>query len=239
MHTENTSLKNTIPAGESNTNTEMVIGKINTYQRTFLIVAGSLLALLVLVAVAGINGDHHLQLSAHKIAEGVVSLVDFQVDSANLAFTKDISNGFKLSEEGNDNSNGKKSRKLKQKRNKKSKNKKKDKKTTPETSGLLSVSENDEGINLGGPYDAISYCVSNKTCEYDSCFQTYDDYPCLIDGFCKCCGDKMCYLPDASSSEFKAMYRCDNGYFLYNYFDGPPDGCCGPPYGLSSGCDSF
>jgi len=90
MPTENTSLKNTAPAGDSNTTNEMVMGKINNYQRTFLIVAGSLLALLVLVAVAGTNGDQHLQSSTHKIAEGGVALADYQVDSANLALTKDI-----------------------------------------------------------------------------------------------------------------------------------------------------
>merc|ERR1719491_1170666 len=68
----------------------MVIGKINTYQRTFLIVAGSLLALLVLVAVAGTGGGQHLQSSSHEITESAVALADNQVDSANLALTKDI-----------------------------------------------------------------------------------------------------------------------------------------------------
>eukprot|EP00751_Fragilariopsis_kerguelensis_P035118 CAMPEP_0170938576 /NCGR_PEP_ID=MMETSP0735-20130129/21296_1 /TAXON_ID=186038 /ORGANISM="Fragilariopsis kerguelensis, Strain L26-C5" /LENGTH=43 /DNA_ID= /DNA_START= /DNA_END= /DNA_ORIENTATION= len=43
MTNENTSLKNTTLAGDSNTTHGMVIGKSNTYQRTFLIVAGSLL----------------------------------------------------------------------------------------------------------------------------------------------------------------------------------------------------
>jgi len=90
MPTENTSLKNTAPAGDSNTTNEMVIGKNNTYQRTFLIVAGSLLALLVVIAVADTSGGQHLQSSAHEIAEGVVALVDYQVDSAKLALTKDI-----------------------------------------------------------------------------------------------------------------------------------------------------
>jgi len=90
MPTENTSLKNTTPVGDSNTTNEMVIGKINTYQRTFLIVAGSLLALLVLIAVAGPSGGQHLQSSADKIAEDAVALADYQVDSANLALTKDI-----------------------------------------------------------------------------------------------------------------------------------------------------
>jgi len=82
MATENTSLKNTTPAGDSNTTNEMVIGKTNTYQRTFLIVAGSLLALLVLIAVAGTRGGQHLQSSAHEIAEGV--LAEYQVDSTGV-----------------------------------------------------------------------------------------------------------------------------------------------------------
>jgi len=90
MPTENTSLKNTAPAGDFNTTNAMVIGKTNTYQRTFLIVAGSLLALLVVIAVAGTRGGQHLQSSAYEITKGAVALADYQVDSANLALTKDI-----------------------------------------------------------------------------------------------------------------------------------------------------
>eukprot|EP00751_Fragilariopsis_kerguelensis_P028285 CAMPEP_0170868074 /NCGR_PEP_ID=MMETSP0734-20130129/23287_1 /TAXON_ID=186038 /ORGANISM="Fragilariopsis kerguelensis, Strain L26-C5" /LENGTH=52 /DNA_ID=CAMNT_0011245665 /DNA_START=83 /DNA_END=237 /DNA_ORIENTATION=- len=52
MPAENTSLKNTTLAGDSNTTAEMVTGKSNTLHRPFLIIAGSLLALLVLIAVA-------------------------------------------------------------------------------------------------------------------------------------------------------------------------------------------
>ena len=74
MSTKNTSLKNVTLAGDSNTTNEMVIGKINTYQRTFLIVAGSLLALLVLIAVAGTSGGQHLQSSAHEDAVGAFAL---------------------------------------------------------------------------------------------------------------------------------------------------------------------
>ena len=70
MHTEITSLKNTTPAGNSNTTNEIVIGKRNTYQRTFLIVAGSLLALLLLIAVSGTGGGQHLQSSTNDIAKG-------------------------------------------------------------------------------------------------------------------------------------------------------------------------
>jgi len=90
MPTENTSLKNITPAGDSNSANEMVIGKVNTYQRSCLIVAGSLLALLVLIAVAGTSGGQHSQLSTYEITEGGVSLADYLVDSANLALTKDI-----------------------------------------------------------------------------------------------------------------------------------------------------
>jgi len=63
---------------------EMDTGKRSIYQRSFFIVAGSLLALLVFVAVAGHSGGGH---------------VDYQVDSANLVFTKDI---FGLSAAEND-----------------------------------------------------------------------------------------------------------------------------------------
>ena len=90
MPTENSSLKITAPDGDSTTTNEMVIGKSNTYQRTFLIVAGSLLALLVLIVVAGTSGGQHLQSSTHEMADGAVALADHQVDSANLALTKDI-----------------------------------------------------------------------------------------------------------------------------------------------------
>jgi len=110
MPTENTSLKNITPTGDSNTTHEMVIEKSNTNHRTFLIVAGSLLALLVLIAATGTSGSHHLQSSAHEIAtgkekkkgkfegakekkkgkfEGAVALADYQVDSANEALNKD------------------------------------------------------------------------------------------------------------------------------------------------------
>merc|ERR1712194_893289 len=78
------------PAGDSTTTNEMVIGKSNTHQRTFLIVIGSLLALLALIAVASTSGGNHLQSSTHGIAEGAVALADYQVDSANLALTMDI-----------------------------------------------------------------------------------------------------------------------------------------------------
>jgi len=90
MSNENTSLKIVTPAGDSNTTHEIVIGKSNTYQRPLLIVAGSLLTLLVWIAVAGTNDGQHLKFSAYEIAEGAVALADYQVDSTNLALTNDI-----------------------------------------------------------------------------------------------------------------------------------------------------
>merc|ERR1712161_76265 len=80
----------TTPTEDCDTTNETVIGKVNTYQRTFLIVAGSLLSLLVLIAVAGTSGGQHLQSSAHEIAKDAVALEDYQVDSANLALATDI-----------------------------------------------------------------------------------------------------------------------------------------------------
>jgi len=74
MSTENTSLKNITPIGDSNTTNEMVVGKINTYQRTFLIVAGSLLALLVWIAFTGTSGGQHLQSSVNEISNSAGAL---------------------------------------------------------------------------------------------------------------------------------------------------------------------
>jgi len=90
MPTENTSLKDTTPAGGSNTTNEMVTGKINIYQLPFLIVAGSLLASLALVAVTGKSVGHHFKLFANEIPEGAGALANNQVDTTNLALAKDI-----------------------------------------------------------------------------------------------------------------------------------------------------
>mmetsp|Transcript_2641 Transcript_2641/g.3067 ORF Transcript_2641/g.3067 Transcript_2641/m.3067 type:complete len:120 (-) Transcript_2641:10-369(-) len=92
MLTENTHLKNVTPAGDSNPSFEVSIVKGNTYLRLFLIVAASLLALLallVLIAVTGTRGNQHFKSSAKEIAAGVGSLVDYQVDTTNLALAKD------------------------------------------------------------------------------------------------------------------------------------------------------
>ena len=88
MPTENTSLKNITSAGDFNTITEMVIGKINSYQRTFLILDSSLLVLIVLIAGVGTSGGKHLQLAAHEITKVAVAFSDYQVDSANSKLTK-------------------------------------------------------------------------------------------------------------------------------------------------------
>merc|ERR1712238_184429 len=128
-----------------------VIWKINTYQRTFLIVAGSLLALLVLIAIADTSGGQHLQSSPHAIAKGAVVLADYQVDSANLAaLTKDIFTTYETDHGGTGNSNGKKdSRKLKQKKQKGQKGQKKKKSThTPTTDIPGMVPTDDDGTGV-------------------------------------------------------------------------------------------
>ena len=90
MPTGNTCLKNITLAGDSETTNEMVVLKINIYQRTFLIVARSLLALLVLIAVTGKSDGQYLQSSVNEISEGAVALASYQVDSSNFALIKDI-----------------------------------------------------------------------------------------------------------------------------------------------------
>jgi len=81
MLTENTSLKNITPTGDSNTTHEMVIGKSNTYQRHFLIVvACSALALQVLFAVAWKTAGYSL----------VYTRVLDESDSTNYALTKEL-----------------------------------------------------------------------------------------------------------------------------------------------------
>mmetsp|Transcript_40521 Transcript_40521/g.45660 ORF Transcript_40521/g.45660 Transcript_40521/m.45660 type:complete len:158 (-) Transcript_40521:353-826(-) len=91
MPTEHTYLKNGSQAGDSNqTDEPVVIGKSNTYQRLILIVTGSFLALLVWIAVTSKNGGHYFKSSAQEIAKGAGALADYQVETANLALTKDI-----------------------------------------------------------------------------------------------------------------------------------------------------
>ena len=91
MNTETYQNKNITTAGDSDSKTDgMNMGKNNTYQRPFFIVASSLLALLVLVALVGASGGQHLQSSEYEITKGAVALADYQVDSSNLALTNDI-----------------------------------------------------------------------------------------------------------------------------------------------------
>ena len=89
--TENTHLKNVTPEiGESSPSVEIGIMQGNTYQRPILIVAGTLLTLLVWIVMTDKSAGHHFQSSAHEMADGTVALADYQIDSANLALTKDI-----------------------------------------------------------------------------------------------------------------------------------------------------
>ena len=82
MSNENTSLKNVTPVGDSNANYEMSVGKSITYQRTFLILAGSLLALFVLVVVGGESGGQHFKSSRWEIAKSVGAIADiFDIDA--------------------------------------------------------------------------------------------------------------------------------------------------------------
>mmetsp|Transcript_42815 Transcript_42815/g.48594 ORF Transcript_42815/g.48594 Transcript_42815/m.48594 type:complete len:128 (+) Transcript_42815:75-458(+) len=90
MFTENTYLKNVTPAEMSNTSVEMDIEKSNTYQRSSLIVAGSLLALFVWIAIAGKISGQRLKSSVHEITKGVDALAVYQVNTVNLTVNKDI-----------------------------------------------------------------------------------------------------------------------------------------------------
>ena len=88
--TENTHLKNVTPDGDSNPSVEIGVVKGNTYQRPFLIIAGSLLTLLVWIAVAGKSGGHQIKSSAKEITEGADALAVYQIDTTNLALAQDI-----------------------------------------------------------------------------------------------------------------------------------------------------
>jgi len=91
MNTETYQNKKITTAGDSNSKTgELNVGKSNTYQRPIFIIAGSLLALLVWIAVLGKSVGQDFKSSVHEIAKGAVVLADYQADSANLALTKDI-----------------------------------------------------------------------------------------------------------------------------------------------------
>jgi len=70
-------------------NDEVAIDNGNANKRSFLIIAGSLLALLVLV-VAGENVGQDLSPAANEITKGASALADYQVDTANSALTNNI-----------------------------------------------------------------------------------------------------------------------------------------------------
>jgi len=89
--TENTHLKNVIPAAEdSNPSVEMGMVQGTTYQRPLLIGTGSLLTLLVWIAIAGKSGGHQLTPSAYEMSEGADTLANYQVDTAQSVLIKDI-----------------------------------------------------------------------------------------------------------------------------------------------------
>jgi len=90
MTAETTHLKNTTPAEDFNKTDKKVIGQSNITQYSFYNIAGSLLALLVLFAVAGNCSGHYFEKSASKIDIGAGARVDYQVVTANSALTMDI-----------------------------------------------------------------------------------------------------------------------------------------------------
>jgi len=90
MSTESTHLKKIPPAGDSNTTDELVIGKGNIYQRSFLIMTSSLLVLLALVAVRGKWDGQLSKFSAHEFEKGASVLADYQAATADSALIKDI-----------------------------------------------------------------------------------------------------------------------------------------------------
>eukprot|EP00751_Fragilariopsis_kerguelensis_P042358 CAMPEP_0171001994 /NCGR_PEP_ID=MMETSP0736-20130129/15866_1 /TAXON_ID=186038 /ORGANISM="Fragilariopsis kerguelensis, Strain L26-C5" /LENGTH=121 /DNA_ID=CAMNT_0011430141 /DNA_START=210 /DNA_END=575 /DNA_ORIENTATION=- len=89
MPNENTSLKIVTPDEDHNTTHDIVIGKCYTFQRSLLIVTSSLLALLILVAVAGKTAGYSIVYTG-GFAESAGGLTSNQVDTANLALTKDV-----------------------------------------------------------------------------------------------------------------------------------------------------
>jgi len=180
MSTENTSLKNTTPTGDSNTTNEMVMGKITNYQRTFLIVAGSLLALLVWIAATGKNGGPLFKSSTHEITKGASALLDYQADPANSALKNDVFISYESDEEGNGKSNGKKARELKhkkQKNYKKSKNQKGTKQLTTDISDMVAVSENDDEGETTPQFCPLGRCPNCNRCR---------DLICLCRNLCGC-----------------------------------------------------
>jgi len=90
--TENTHLKNITTAGDLKPSSfKISIVQGNNYQRPGLIVAGSLLTLLLWIAVASkSSGDHQVKLSAYEMANGAGALTDYQGETTNSVLVKDI-----------------------------------------------------------------------------------------------------------------------------------------------------
>eukprot|EP00751_Fragilariopsis_kerguelensis_P014387 CAMPEP_0170776720 /NCGR_PEP_ID=MMETSP0733-20121128/11339_1 /TAXON_ID=186038 /ORGANISM="Fragilariopsis kerguelensis, Strain L26-C5" /LENGTH=178 /DNA_ID=CAMNT_0011119757 /DNA_START=89 /DNA_END=626 /DNA_ORIENTATION=+ len=108
MTTESYQNTKSADTGDSTSkNDEVVIDNGNVNKRTFLITAGSLLALLLLV-VAGQNVGQDLSPAATEITRGASALSDYQVDTANSALTYNIfgMGAVSKNEEGCVNPNG-------------------------------------------------------------------------------------------------------------------------------------
>jgi len=169
MPDENTSLKNVNPAGDSNTSNEMVIGKSNTYQRPFLIVAGSLLTLLVWIVVTGKSGGPYFKSSAQEIVISVGAMVDYQGDkgpsASCLAYYANPPSGVQYGKSGYETEIN-----------------------CPPDQFVLG------GENCGFPYNTdrrLGYCHENSQCAQDCCGNSKITDCCKCDLYCqkKCpCG---------------------------------------------------
>jgi len=84
---QNTKSADTGDSGSKND--EFIIDNGKANERSIFIIAGSLLALLLLI-VAGQNVGQDLSSSANEIAKGASALADYQVDTANSALTNNI-----------------------------------------------------------------------------------------------------------------------------------------------------
>jgi len=90
MPTENTSLKNITPTGDFNSTDKLNIGKSSIYRHPFFIVAASLLAWLVLVAVAGKGGVHYSPSSAYGSDAGTLEVANYVATIDKSALMMDI-----------------------------------------------------------------------------------------------------------------------------------------------------
>ena len=90
MTTESYQNTKSADTGDSRSkNDEFIIDNGKANERSIFIIVGSLLAFLLLV-VAGQNVGQDLSSSANEIAKGASALADYQVDTANSAFTINI-----------------------------------------------------------------------------------------------------------------------------------------------------